>query len=145
MLTGGSLNPERAPTAQGYAQAARDMGVPADRILALDSPLDTAQEANAVREALAAGLMTLAPSPGVEPSVAPAVAAATGVQPKAPPVGSGLMAATSAANTALPVRIVLVTTAAHMPRAMRHFQAVGLEPIPAPAQYLTGRERHASL
>ena len=26
-----------------------------------------------------------------------------------------------------------------MPRAMRHFQAVGLDPLPAPTQHLTGR------
>ena len=36
-------------------------------------------------------------------------------------------------------RLVLVTSAAHMPRAMRHFQAVGLDPIPAPTQHLAGR------
>ena len=67
-------------------------GVPAELILVLDEPLDTAQEARAVRAALGGG------SP-----------------------------------------LILVTSAAHMPRAMRHFQAVGLDPIPAPTQYLTGR------
>lgn len=92
VVSGGSRNPERLPAALGYAQAARDMGVPAERILILDTPLDTAQEAYAVRDALGTG-----------------------------------------------ERLVLVTSAAHMPRAMRHFRAVGLDPIPAPTEYLTGR------
>ena len=98
VVSGGSRNPERPPSALGYAQAARDMGVPAELILVLDGPLDTAQEARAVRETLGGG------SP-----------------------------------------LILVTSAAHMPRAMRHFQAVGLDPIPAPTQYLTGRGRPTSL
>lgn len=37
-------------------------------------------------------------------------------------------------------RIVLVTSASHMPRAKRHFEAVGLRPLPAPTHYLTGRQ-----
>lgn len=41
--------------------------------------------------------------------------------------------------------LVLVTSAAHMPRAIRNFQAVGLNPIPAPTQYLTGRGSRSSL
>jgi uncharacterized SAM-binding protein YcdF (DUF218 family) len=98
VVSGGSRNPERPPSAWGYAQAARDMGVPAERILVLDTPLDTAQEAYAVRDALGTG-----------------------------------------------ERLVLVTSAAHMPRALRHFQAVGLDPIPAPTQYLSGRGPRTSL
>ena len=98
VVSGGSRNPERPPSALGYAQAARDMGVPAELILVLDGPLDTAQEARAVRETLGGGSS-----------------------------------------------LILVTSAAHMPRAMRHFQAVGLDPIPAPTQYLTGRGRPTSL
>lgn len=98
VVSGGSRDPERPPSALGYAQAARDMGVPAERILILDTPLDTAQEAYAVRNALGTG-----------------------------------------------ARLVLVTSAAHMPRAMRHFRAVGLDPIPAPTQYLTGRGPRSSL
>ena len=98
IVSGGSWSADRAPVAQGYAQAARELGVPAERILTLDTPLDTAQEAYAVKAALGAGL-----------------------------------------------RLVLVTSAAHMPRAMRHFQRVGLDPIPAPTQHLTGRSKRNSL
>ena len=98
ILSGGSRSADRAPVAQGYAQAAREMGVSAERILTLDTPLDTAQEAYAACAVLGAGR-----------------------------------------------RLVLVTSAAHMPRAMRHFQRVGLDPIPAPTQHLTGRSQRHSL
>lgn len=37
-------------------------------------------------------------------------------------------------------RIVLVTSASHMPRAKLHFETVGLQPLPAPTHYLTGRQ-----
>lgn len=94
IVSGGSRSADQPPVAQGYAQAARELGVPAERILILDTPLDTAQEAYAVRAALGTGQ-----------------------------------------------RLVLVTSAAHMPRAVRHFQRVGLDPIPAPTEHLTGRSR----
>ena len=96
LLTGADRQGEIPPVAWGYAQAARELGIAPARLLVLDTPVDTAQEARAVRAALA---------------------------------GTG---------TARP-RLVLVTSAAHMPRAMRHFQAVGLDPIPAPTQHLAGR------
>ena len=96
LLTGADRQGEIPPVAWGYAQAARELGIAPARIQVLDTPVDTAQEARAVRAALA---------------------------------GTG----------AARPRLVLVTSAAHMPRAMRHFQAVGLDPIPAPTQHLAGR------
>ena len=38
-------------------------------------------------------------------------------------------------------RFLLVTSATHMPRAVAHFRAVGLNPLPAPTEYLSGRGR----
>ena len=94
VVTGADRRGELPPVAQGYAEAALDLGVPAGRILVLDTPVDTGQEAYAVRAALGAGR-----------------------------------------------RLVLVTSASHMPRAMRHFQQAGLDPIPAPTQHWAGRSR----
>lgn len=37
-------------------------------------------------------------------------------------------------------RFVLVTSASHMPRAVRYFRAAGLQPIPAPTHYLAQRD-----
>jgi len=36
---------------------------------------------------------------------------------------------------------ILVTSAAHMPRSMTHFKKLGLEPIPAPADFQAKRDR----
>jgi uncharacterized SAM-binding protein YcdF (DUF218 family) len=94
VVTGGSRRSGVLPIAQGYAEAARSLGVASDRIVVLDKPTDTAQEAYAVREYL-----------GTE------------------------------------ARFLLVTSASHMPRSMRHFERVGLAPIPAPTHFLTGREK----
>ena len=96
LFTGADRQGEIPPVAWGYAQAARELGIAPARIQVLDTPVDTAQEARAVRAAL---------------------------------TGTG----------AARPRLVLVTSAAHMPRAMLHFQAVGLDPIPAPTQHLAGR------
>jgi uncharacterized SAM-binding protein YcdF (DUF218 family) len=93
IVSGGSRSADRRPVAQGYALAAQELGVPAERIVVLDTPLDTAQEAYAVRELLETG-----------------------------------------------ERFVLVTSASHMARAVRHFQRAGLDPIPAPTWFKTGWE-----
>ncbi|WP_416137194.1 ElyC/SanA/YdcF family protein [Halomonas sp. HK25] len=96
IVTGASRRADVAPIAQGYAQAARELGVPEAQLRVLDWPTDTGQEAQAVRDALGEG-----------------------------------------------ARVVLVTSASHMPRSMRHFQQVGLDPVAAPTHYLVnvGRER----
>ncbi len=92
VVSGGSGRTGVAPVAQGYAAAAQELGVPLERIVVLDTPTDTAQEAYALREFL-----------GTE------------------------------------ARFVLVTSASHMPRAVRHFERAGLMPIPAPTHFHTGR------
>lgn len=93
ILSGGSRKPgRRPPVAHGLAQAARDLGIAEARMLLVDTPLDTGQEARAVADVL-------------------------------PPES----------------RFLLVTTAAHMPRAVAHFQRAGLFPIPAPTQRRTRR------
>jgi len=92
-VSGASRDAARLPVALGYGQAAQALGVDPARIVVLDTPTDTAQEAYAVREFL-----------GTE------------------------------------ARFVLVTSASHMRRAVRHFERVGLAPIPAPTHVLTGRD-----
>jgi len=47
-----SRDATRLPVALGYAQAAQALGVSVERIVVLDTPTDTAQEAYAVRELL---------------------------------------------------------------------------------------------
>ncbi|AGA32456.1 protein of unknown function DUF218 [Thioalkalivibrio nitratireducens DSM 14787] len=93
VVSGGSRRADEAPVAQGYAAAAQALGVPAERIVVLDTPTDTAQEAYAVRELL-----------GTE------------------------------------ARFLLVTSASHMPRSVRHFERLGLSPIASPTHYRTGRD-----
>jgi uncharacterized SAM-binding protein YcdF (DUF218 family) len=92
VLTGASRRAGELPVAQGYAATAQELGVPAERIVVLDTPTDTAQEAYAVRDFL-----------GTEP------------------------------------RFLLVTSASHMPRSVRHFERAGLTPIPSATHFLTGR------
>ncbi len=55
LVSGGSRDPDRQPVAIGYAQAAQELGVAASRLVVLDTPVDTAQEAYAVRDVLAPG------------------------------------------------------------------------------------------
>ena len=84
--------------ALGYAQAAQALGVDPARIVVLDAPVDTAQEAYAVRDVLADD-----------------------------------------------ERFFRVTSASHLPRAVRHFERAGLAPIPAPTGFKTGSERVRTL
>jgi hypothetical protein len=51
LVSGASRNRDRLPVAVGYAEAAQALGVDPSRIVVLDTPVDTAQEAYAVREA----------------------------------------------------------------------------------------------
>lgn len=91
IVSGGSSDPDRRdPLAHVLAKGAQELGIPEDRIVIIDTPLDTADEARAMADLL-----------GPEPD------------------------------------FLLVTTAAHMPRAMAHFHHVGLEPIPGPTQRRT--------
>jgi uncharacterized SAM-binding protein YcdF (DUF218 family) len=53
LFSGADRRGEIPPVAWGYAQAARDLGIAPARIRVLDTPVDTAQEARAVRAALA--------------------------------------------------------------------------------------------
>jgi uncharacterized SAM-binding protein YcdF (DUF218 family) len=78
------------PSAFGYAQLACDLGVDSQTIDILDKPLDTDEEAQAIRR-LIGGLP-----------------------------------------------FVLVTTATHMPRAVRLMRKSGLNPIPAPTGQTAG-------
>jgi len=93
IVTGASRQDGVVAVARGYGEAAIELGVPAERVIVLDTPTDTAQEAYAVRDAL-----------GSE------------------------------------ARIVLVTSASHMRRAVRHFERAGLAPIASPTQFVTGRD-----
>ncbi|AGA32404.1 YdcF- like protein [Thioalkalivibrio nitratireducens DSM 14787] len=55
LVSGASRDATRLPVALGYAQAAQALGVDPARIVVLDTPVDTAQEAYAVRAVLANG------------------------------------------------------------------------------------------
>jgi uncharacterized SAM-binding protein YcdF (DUF218 family) len=98
VVTGASRDPEREPVAQGYVEAARQLGVPPARLQVLDTPTDTGLEARAVGEALGEG-----------------------------------------------ARVILVTSASHMPRAMQHFRRAGLQPLAAPTHFLAERGMTNSL
>ncbi|WP_370548448.1 envelope biogenesis factor ElyC [Edwardsiella tarda] len=88
ILTGAAARGNPYSSAAVAAQVARSLGVAEQRIIVLDSPRDTAQEAEAVAER----------------------------------VGHA--------------RLILVTSANHLPRALRFFRHQGLDPIPAPANQL---------
>jgi uncharacterized SAM-binding protein YcdF (DUF218 family) len=52
LVVSGGAPPGRAAPADGYAQLARDLGIPQDSIVVLDKALDTAQEARAIAQRL---------------------------------------------------------------------------------------------
>ncbi|QNU61659.1 ElyC/SanA/YdcF family protein [Vreelandella titanicae] len=89
LLVSGNGTDSEMTMAHGYAEAAQSLGVPADRIVKLVSPKDTAEEAKAVQALLGKG-----------------------------------------------AQVLLVTSASHMPRAMRYFELEGLSPVAAPTHYL---------
>ncbi|MGE4535393.1 YdcF family protein [Halomonas sp.] len=55
IVSGASRDPDIAPVAQGYADAAAELGVPEDRLVVLDTPTDTGREASAVHDVLGEG------------------------------------------------------------------------------------------
>lgn len=97
VVSGGGADSEMT-MAHGYAEAAASLGVPAERIVKLESPKDTAEEAKAVQALLGKG-----------------------------------------------AHVLLVTSASHMPRAMRYFELEGLAPVAAPTHYLSMQEENFGL
>jgi uncharacterized SAM-binding protein YcdF (DUF218 family) len=90
LVVSGGAAPGFTPTALGYAELAREYGVADGALVVLVRPLDTADEAQAVKTLL-----------GTAP-------------------------------------FVLVTSAYHMPRAVRLMQRAGAHPIPAPTGQRVG-------
>jgi uncharacterized SAM-binding protein YcdF (DUF218 family) len=97
LVLSGGAPPGREPSAHGYARLARDLGVDADSLIVLDTPLDTAEEARAI-------------------------AATLGSQP-----------------------FLLVTSAWHMPRAMRLMQRARLHAVALPTGQQAGTSSGAYL
>jgi len=88
IFTGAAAERNTRSSASVAAEVAKSLGVPADKLVTLDSPRDTRQEAIAVKALL-------------------------GKRP-----------------------FILVTSANHLPRAIRFFAEQGLAPLPAPANQL---------
>lgn len=88
LIVSGGAPPGQTPSALGYAELARGLGIDDSALLVLDAPLDTGAEARSV-----AALIGAAP-------------------------------------------FILVTSAYHMPRAMRLMKRAGAHPIPAPTGQL---------
>jgi uncharacterized SAM-binding protein YcdF (DUF218 family) len=89
LIVSGGAPPGQTPSALGYAELARGLGINDASLLVLDAPLDTSAEAHSV-----AALIGAAP-------------------------------------------FILVTSAYHMPRAMRLMKRAGVRPIPAPTGQLS--------
>ncbi|MCC5863277.1 MAG: YdcF family protein [Gammaproteobacteria bacterium] len=104
LVSGASRRPDEVPIAHGYASVAQALGVSGDRLIVLDRPTDTAQEAYAVRELLERWAAEAGDSRPIQDQ-----------------------------------QFLLVTSASHMPRAMRHFERAGLAPVAAPMHFLSGR------
>lgn len=88
IFTGAAAISNPISSAQVAANVAKSLGVPAEKIIILDKPRDTQQEAQEV------------------------------------------------AKIVQKQRLLLVTSANHLPRALRFFKAEALDPIPAPANQL---------
>ncbi|MBP0050155.1 envelope biogenesis factor ElyC [Marinobacterium sp. AK62] len=61
------------------------------------------------------------------------------------PTDTGQEARAAVARLGQGASLLLVTSASHMPRAMRHFKQAGLAPIAAPTHYLAQRDDFATL
>lgn len=61
------------------------------------------------------------------------------------PTDTGLEAQAVREALGAGARVVLVTSASHMPRSMRHFRQAGLEPLAAPTHYLTQHDQAGQL
>jgi|GEM_PF-215979 len=94
-------------TAEMNSRAALELGIAPERIAVNSEPRNTAEEAAAVREALAG-----------EVDVA----------------GAADQATNNAIDDAEP-RVILVTSASHMPRSVYLFEREGVAVLPAPADY----------